>query len=196
MGTVVVQQLFLICRFKYRKSSKSRILSAVNCWAKVYLKLALKSLSFGDVAFTKDFFVTFPFFRGKILWEPDVTKTNRRNLENLEGLPISCKWLENLQPTTLILFLAFVELISSCAFIQLPHQNFNITVLDILLKKSQQMNKKPHNHRSVIWNTPTYKQTFPEKHYTILLILEYYNILFFCSICTTKKLSPQSLLTH
>jgi len=29
----------------------------------VYLKFALKRLSFGDVAFTEDFFVTFPFFR-------------------------------------------------------------------------------------------------------------------------------------
>lgn len=57
--------MFIICRFKYRKKEtfKARVLSAVDCWAKLYLKFALKTPSFGDVAFTRDFFVTFTFFR-------------------------------------------------------------------------------------------------------------------------------------
>lgn len=90
--------MFLICRFKYRKNTfKARVLSAVNCWPKVYPKFALKSLSFGDVASTEDFFVTLPFFREEK--KPDnlsLLKSIGEICSILEGIQISCKYLKNL----------------------------------------------------------------------------------------------------
>lgn len=142
-------------------------------------------------------FVTFPSFRGKIPIQPEATKTNRRNLEILEGMQISYKWLKNLQPTTSILFLALVELIFPYAFIQLPHQNLNITVLDFILnKKPQETNKKPPQPQVSNLKHPNIKTTnIPRKTWYNSSDPRALQYSLFCSICTVKELSPQSL-TH
>lgn len=169
-----------------RKSFKARVLSAVDCWAEVYLKLALKSLFFGDVTFTEDFFVTFPFFRGKK--PPDNLRLLKQTGEIwsvLEGMQISCKWLKNLQPTILTLFLAAVEHIVSCALIQL-YSFLTRTLISLfcnLLSK-----KKKKNCRSVIWNSPNIwkNPNIPRETLNDPSDPRALQYSLFCSICTVK----------